>query len=78
MNFTDFEYNGRRLSEYECMICVINGTTGAETVDVGNKIKFNTINNQSKNNSNRFKYRANKEIVDLVLIKKQKLIENEM
>ena len=55
MNFTDFEYNGRRLSEYECMICVINGTTGAETVDVGNKIKFNTINNQSKNNSNRFK-----------------------
>lgn len=54
MNFTDFEYNGQRLSEFGCMVCVINGSTGADTVDVGNKIKFNTINNQSKNNANRF------------------------
>ena len=55
MGFTDFEYNGQRLSEYGCIICVINGSTGAETIDVGNKVKFNTINNQSRNNSNRFK-----------------------
>ena len=54
MSFTDFEYNGRRLSEFGCIICTINGGTGAETVDVGNKIKFNTINNQSNNNTNRF------------------------
>ena len=55
MGFTDFEYNGQRLSEFGCILCTINGNTGAETVDVGNKIKFNTINNQTKNNSNRFK-----------------------
>lgn len=55
MGFTDFEYNGQRLSEFGCILCTINGNIGAETVDVGNKIKFNTINNQSKNNSNRFK-----------------------
>ena len=54
MNLTDFEYNGQRLSEFGCMVCVINGSTSADTVDVGNKIKFNTINNQGKNNANRF------------------------
>lgn len=54
MSFTDFEYNGQRLSEFGCILCTITGGTGTETVDVGNKIKFNTINNQSKNSTNRF------------------------
>ena len=55
MNFTDFEYNGRRLSEFGCIICCINSGGGLETKDIGNKITFNKLNFKGKNNAQRFK-----------------------
>ena len=55
MNFTDFEYNGRRLSEFGCIICNINSGGGLETKDIGNKITFNKLNFNGKNNAKRFK-----------------------
>lgn len=43
MSFTDFEYNGQRLSDFGCMVCSFNGTS-LETLSVGNNLSLNTIN----------------------------------
>lgn len=56
MNFTDFEYNGRKLSEFGCIVCNLDsGSGGLETKDVGNKLTFNKLTFKGKNNSQRFK-----------------------
>lgn len=55
MNCTDFEYNGRRLSEYGCIICCMLSSDDKEEKDIGNQIKFHTLNDGSENNSNKFR-----------------------
>lgn len=55
MNYVDFEYNGRRLSEYGCMVCSMLSSDDKEEKDIGNQIKFNTINYNNENNSNKFR-----------------------
>lgn len=47
MGYTDFEYNGLRLSDFGCMVCSFDNP-GLETSSVGSKITLNTI--QSKTN----------------------------
>lgn len=42
MKATDFEYNGIRLSEFNCVICSF-GDKGLDTVSNGAEITFNTI-----------------------------------
>lgn len=55
MNCIDFEYNGRKLSDYGCVICNILNNNSPEENDIGNQISFNTINYNNENNSNKFK-----------------------
>ena len=83
MNFTDFEYNGRRLSEFGCIICCINSGGGLETKDIGNKITFNKLNFKGKNNAQRFKLTdttyeeafGNQEMLKLDQMKRQLLMD---
>ena len=42
MKATDFEYNGKKLSEFGLMICSF-GSKGVETVSNGSEISFNTV-----------------------------------
>lgn len=44
MYCTDFEYDGQRLSDYGCAVCHISGDADLNTVSLGSKITFNTIN----------------------------------
>lgn len=39
----NFEYDGRLLSDYGFIICTFNGASGANTVDIGQKITFNKV-----------------------------------
>lgn len=55
MNCVDFEYNGRKLSEYGCIVCEIVKKNELDESDIGNQLKFNTINYNNENNSNKFK-----------------------
>lgn len=43
MRCIDFEYDGRRLSDYGCMICDINTSPGVETINIGSQLTLNTI-----------------------------------
>lgn len=46
MSLTDFEFNGRRVSEFGCMVCTFN-TVGLETVDIGSNLSLTTIKRQN-------------------------------
>lgn len=46
MSLTDFEFNGRRVSEFGCMICTFN-IVGLETVDMGSNLSLTTIKRQN-------------------------------
>lgn len=41
MKAVDFEYDGQHLSDYGFIICDFDGSSGANTVDIGSKISFN-------------------------------------
>lgn len=43
MKATDFEYDGKRLSDFGFIICDFNHKKGAVTTEIGGKIKFNKI-----------------------------------
>lgn len=45
MYITDFEYANRRLSEFNCIMCSFDGSTGMQDVDIGCDITFNTVKN---------------------------------
>lgn len=45
MYIIDFEYAGRRLSEFDCIVCNFDGSTGLQDVDIGCDISFNTVKN---------------------------------
>ena len=40
---TDFEYNNKYLSDYGFMVCSFDTSSGADTVDSGADITFNTV-----------------------------------
>lgn len=48
MSFTDFEYNGQRLSDFGCMVCSFD-EVGLETVSIGNNLILNTVNKTMTN-----------------------------
>ena len=56
MSFTDFEFNGQRLSDFGCMICSFN-SAGLETVTMGSNLSINTVNRPMLN---RFSIMASK------------------
>lgn len=39
----DFEYAGKLLSDFGCIVCTITSNNGVSTTDIGNQITFNTI-----------------------------------
>lgn len=39
----DFEYDGRRLSDYGLMICTFGGSSGVETISTGAQISLTTV-----------------------------------
>lgn len=43
MNAVDFEYDGYRLSDFDFVICDIEGNNGIVTVDAGSNITFNRV-----------------------------------
>lgn len=43
MNAVDFEYDGYRLSDFDLVICNIDGSDGIVTVSAGSKITFNRV-----------------------------------
>lgn len=52
MYLTDFEFNGKRLSDFGSIPCVINSSTGANEISMGADITWNTVkNNHSFNTS---------------------------
>ena len=50
--FVDFEYAGKRLSDFGCMICNITSDSGVTTTNIGSQLQFNTI---PVNNTTKFK-----------------------
>ena len=50
--FVDFEYAGKRLSDFGCMICNITSDSGVATTNIGSQLQFNTI---PVNNTTKFK-----------------------
>ena len=45
----DFDYDGKRLSDFGCIICDFDDTTGLDFISVGSQITFNTVQrNQGK------------------------------
>ena len=48
MLFTDFEYDNKFLSDFGCIVCNIDGSTGVETEDIGSQLSLNTINRNKK------------------------------
>ncbi|MBQ4523296.1 MAG: hypothetical protein IJA10_10155 [Lachnospiraceae bacterium] len=44
MSFTDFEFNGQKLSDFGCILCSFNGGSGIKTVSIGSNLSLNTIN----------------------------------
>lgn len=51
MSFTDFEYNGQRLSDFGCMVCQFD-TPGLKTVSMGSNLSLNTVNRPIENKFN--------------------------
>ena len=49
MYCTDFEYAGKRLSDYGCIVCHISGSSDLNTVNMGSQITFNTVNLPQQN-----------------------------
>lgn len=50
MNCIDFIFDGQKLSQYSSvMCCITNSPSGANVVDVGSELTFNTINNNVSN-----------------------------
>ena len=45
----DFEYDGKRLSDYGCIVCHISSKSDLNTVNIGSQITFNTINRVQQN-----------------------------
>lgn len=46
--YTNFEFDGHRLSDFGCIVANINSNNGYREMDIGSKISFNTVkNNQS-------------------------------
>ena len=43
MYIVDFEYDGRRLSDYMSMVCIINGTPDTSAISFGTPLTWNTI-----------------------------------
>lgn len=56
MSFTDFEFNGQRLSNFGCMVGSFN-SLGLETVSMGSNLSINTVNRPMLN---RFSIMASK------------------
>lgn len=54
MYATDFEYADKRLSDFNCVTCYINNSTGVSELDIGCDITFNTI----KNNHSSIQYKT--------------------
>lgn len=52
MYCTDFEYDGKRLSEYGMMICSFNGSEDLETVSSGADISFQQLRSGTSDNFN--------------------------
>lgn len=52
MYYIDFEYDGKRLSEFDSILCCITDDAGVKTVSIGSNITFNTT---YINSSSRFK-----------------------
>ena len=40
---TDFSFDGVRLSDYGCMVCEIDGSTGLDEIDAGVALNFTTV-----------------------------------
>ena len=40
---TDFEYDGAKLSDFGCMICEFDSSSGASEISIGSEITFNTV-----------------------------------
>lgn len=50
MNCIDFIFDGQKLSQYSSVVCSLtNSSTGAEVINIGSKLTFNTINNNTSN-----------------------------
>ena len=45
----DFEYDGKRLSDYGCIVCNISNSSDLNTVNIGSQITFNTVNLPQQN-----------------------------
>lgn len=43
--YTNFEFDGRKLSDFGCIVANINSNNGYHEVDIGNQISFNTVKN---------------------------------
>lgn len=43
--YFDFEFAGKRLSDFDCITCQINNNSGISEFDIGCNITFNTIKN---------------------------------
>ena len=50
--FVDFEYSGKQLSDFGCVVCSITSSVGVSTVNIGSQLNFNTI---AVNKSTKFK-----------------------
>jgi len=45
MYSTDFEYADKRLSDFGCIVCTIDRSSGVEEINIGCDITFNTVKN---------------------------------
>ncbi len=45
MYSTDFEYADKRLSDFGCIVCTIDRSSGVEEINIGCEITFNTVKN---------------------------------
>lgn len=43
--YTDFEFDGLRLSDFDCIMCHVNSTSGMREVEIGCDITFQTVKN---------------------------------
>lgn len=45
----DFVFNGKKLSDYGCVLCSLTESTDIKTISIGSNITFNTIYTQANN-----------------------------
>ena len=45
----DFAFNGKKLSDYGCVLCSLTESTDIKTISIGSNITFNTIYTQANN-----------------------------